>query len=148
MRGVFIGSEALAGGGLTRAALRWNYRRLFPDVYLPATATPSLRDRTLGAWLWSRRNGVVTGRAAAALHGARWVDSRIPIELIFRSGRPPSGIVARNERIDGDEVIQVDGMLVTATERTAFDLARHLPRDRVRQAFERRRYTPRLRRRS
>ena len=49
MRRVFIGSEALAGGGLTRAALRWNYRRLFPDVYVPCAISPSLRDRTLGA---------------------------------------------------------------------------------------------------
>ena len=66
MRRVVIGSEALAGGGLTRAALRWNYRRLFPDVYVPCAISPSLRDRTLGAWLWSGRNGVIAGRAAAA----------------------------------------------------------------------------------
>ena len=129
MRRVFIGSEALAGGGLTRAALRWNYRRLFPDVYVPCAISPSLRDRTLGAWLWSGRRGVIAGRAAAALHGARWVDRQTPIEMIFRCGRPPPGIIVRNERLDGDEVTQVDGLLVTTVQRTAFDLARHRPRN-------------------
>lgn len=129
MRQVFIGSETLARGGLTPAALRWNHRRLFPDVYVPAAITPSLHDRAFGAWLWSRRNGVIAGRAAAAMHGARWVDSNIPVELIFRCSRPPPGIVVRNERIDSDEVTQIGGLLVTSVLRTAFDLARHLPRN-------------------
>ncbi|MDY6998225.1 MAG: hypothetical protein SW019_16630 [Actinomycetota bacterium] len=131
MARVFIGSEALARGGLTRAALRWNYRRLFPDVYVAASETPSLRDRTVGAWLWSRRGGVVTGRAAAALHGARWVDRTVPVEMVFRCGRPPPGIVTRNERLDGDEVTEIAGLPVTTAQRTALDLARHLPLNRA-----------------
>ncbi len=131
MRKVFIGSEALAGGRLTRAQLRWNYRRIYPDVYVPADGTPSLRGRTTGAWLWTRRNGVIAGRAAAALHGARWVDDREPIEMIWKCGRPPPGIIARNERIDGDEVTQVAGVFVTTPPRTALDLARYLPRDQA-----------------
>ncbi|MCV7149920.1 type IV toxin-antitoxin system AbiEi family antitoxin [Mycolicibacterium pyrenivorans] len=126
---VFIGSEALARGALTRATLRWNYRRLYPDVYTSAPA--SLRVRTIGAWLWTRRNGIVTGRAAAALHGARWVDDRVPIEMIWKCGRPPPGVIARNERIAADEVTQIAGLLVTTPERTALDLARHLPRNRA-----------------
>lgn len=76
-----------------------------------------------------RRNGVIAGRAAAALHGALWVDADTPIEMIWRSGRPPSGIIVRNERIDVDEITNVDGMPVTSAARTAMDLARHLPRD-------------------
>ncbi|WP_275572201.1 hypothetical protein [Mycolicibacterium vanbaalenii] len=126
---VFIGSEALAAGALTRSALRWNYRRIFPDVYVPAASQLSLRDRTIAAWLWSGRGAVVAGAAAAALHGAKWVDAEVPIELIWRCGRPPPGVVVRNERIDGDEVTGVAGMLVTTPERTAFDLARHLRRN-------------------
>ncbi|MBX7435273.1 hypothetical protein JDV09_24695 [Mycobacterium sp. Y57] len=129
MREVFIGTEALARGRLTRASLRWNYRRLFPDVYVPAEAILTLRERTTGAWLWSGRNAIVTGRAAAALHGAKWVGRTVPIELIFRCGRPPPGIVARNERIDADEIAERAGLLVTTPQRTALDLARHLPRD-------------------
>jgi hypothetical protein len=129
MREVFVGSAALASCGLTRGRLRWNYRAIFPDVYIPKLLAPSLEQKALGAWLWSGRNGVVTGRAAAALHGALWVNATSPIEMIWRCGRPPSGIIVRDERIDADEIMQVGGLLVTTPERTAFDLARHLPRD-------------------
>lgn len=129
MRDVFIGSSALANGGLTRASLRWNYRPICPDVYQSKLVAPSLRLNTVGAWLWSGRNGIVAGRAASALHGAQWIDATTPIEMIWRCGRPPSGIVVRNERIDADDIVLVDGIPVTTPERTAFDLARHLPRD-------------------
>jgi hypothetical protein len=126
---VFIGSAALAGGGLTRGSLRWNYRTLFPDVYLSKLVTPSLEQKAIGAWLWSGRNGVIAGRAAAAIHGALWIDATTPIEMIWRCGRPPTGIVVRNERIDADQIVWVNGIPVTTPARTAFDLARHLPRD-------------------
>ena len=126
---VFVGSAALARGGLTRGRLRWNYRAIFPEIYVRKLVAPSLEQKTLGAWLWSGGNGVVTGRAAAAMHGALWVSAATPIEMIWRCGRPPSDIVVRNERIDADEIMQVRGLLVTTPDRTAFDLARHLPRD-------------------
>ncbi|MBB5162663.1 hypothetical protein [Mycobacterium sp. AZCC_0083] len=129
MRDVFIGSERLAQGVLTRGQLRWNYEAIFPDVYQPKDALPSLCPRIVGAWLWSGRNYVVAGRAAAALHGALWVDAATPIELIGCRGRPPRGIVVRNERIDPSELTVVDGMPVTCPARTALDLARHLRRD-------------------
>lgn len=129
MREVFIGSEALASGGLTRAQLRWNYRTMFPDIYFSKSVVPSLRLRTVGAWLWSRREGVIAGRAAATLHGALWVDATTPIEMIWRCGRPPAGIVVRTERIDAEDIMLVGGIPVTTPERTAFDIARHLPRN-------------------
>lgn len=129
MSEVFVGTEALGRGVLTRGKLRWNYRSIFPGVYAPKTVAQSLQRNTAGAWLWSGRNGVIAGRAAAALHGALWVDALTPIEMIGRNGRPPSGIVVRNERIDADEIVDVDQMAVTSHARTALDLARHLPRD-------------------
>jgi hypothetical protein len=129
MHEVFIGSEALAGGQLTRAQLRWNYRAIFPDIYHSRLVVPSLQQTTVGAWLWSGRDGVIAGRAAAALHGALWIDAATPIELNWRCGRPPAGIVVRTERIDADDIVMIRGMPVTTPERTAFDIARHLPRD-------------------
>ncbi|MBV5246724.1 hypothetical protein KUF57_24640 [Mycolicibacterium sp. PAM1] len=131
MRRPFVGSEALSSGALTRSALRWNYRRIFPDVYLPVDVRPTLYDLTVAAWLWSGRRGVIAGAAASALHGSRWVVPTVPIEMIWQNGRPPPGIVVRNERIDGDETCVRGGMLVTTPERTAFDLARHLRRDQA-----------------
>ncbi|MCV7259245.1 hypothetical protein [Mycobacterium shimoidei] len=126
---VFVGTEMLASGTLTKGQLRWNYNAIFPGIYVANAATPSLRRNTIGAWLWSGRNGVIAGRAAAALHGALWVNADTPIEMIWRSGRPPLGIVVRNERIEADEVVEVDGIPVTSPARTALDIARHLPRD-------------------
>ena len=114
MPDVFLGTTALAGGRLTRAKLRWNYKSIFPDVYVPRAAPPTLRLATVGAWLWSGRNGVIAGRAAAALHGALWVDAATPIEMVANKGkgRTPQGIVVRNERIHAAEIVEVDGMPV------------------------------------
>jgi hypothetical protein len=126
---IFIGTEMLGRGALTRGQLRWNYCAMFPDVYAPRATAPSLWRNTVGAWLWSGRIGVIAGRAAAALHGALWVDATTPIEMIWRSTRPPSGIVVRNERIEADEIVEVNKMPVTSPARTALDLARRLPRD-------------------
>ena len=128
MDGPFVGSEALARGALTRYELaRW-HRRLLPDVYLADSREPSLRDRTVAAWLWSRRRAVIAGVAAAALHGADWVDATIPVELIWDNGRPPAGLVVRNDRLHADEVTTVCGLPVTTKTRTAFDLGRYLER--------------------
>lgn len=129
MREIFVGSERLASGGLTRSQLRWNYSSIFPGVYLPKTAITDLRSRIAAAWLWSGRDGIIAGRAAASLHGAKWIESTTPIELIGGRDRSPNGIIMRNERIDADEVVEIGGMLVTSPARTALDLGRHLPRD-------------------
>lgn len=127
MNRVFIGSEALASGLVTRNDLRRHHLRIFPDVYAPPE--PTLRDRTTGAWLWSGRRAVIAGVAASAMHGASYVDADVPIELIWRNGRPPPGLVVRNETIADDEIQRIAGLPVTTPARTAFDLGRHLLRD-------------------
>ncbi|MEZ0367210.1 hypothetical protein ACAG26_26395 [Mycobacterium sp. pUA109] len=128
MMNLVIGSEALASGAVTRHELsRW-YHRLYPDVYAPNGQQASLRDRTVGAWLWSRRRGVVAGVAASALHGARWVDADTAIELIWHNGRPPPGITVCKDAVADDELSWACKLPVTTPARTAFDLARRLPR--------------------
>jgi hypothetical protein len=124
----FLGSEAVAEGTISRHRLG-RCRRIYPDVYLPADRpAPALRDRIGGAWLWSRRRGVIAGVAASALHGARWVDDDAVVEMLLRNGRPPIGVIARNETVADDELTLVGRLPVTTPARTAFDLARHLPR--------------------
>jgi len=125
---IILGSEAIASGEITRGQLRSRYRSIYRDVYEPREAKQSLRANTVGAWLWSRRQGVIAGRAASALHGARWVDEDTPVELLWANNRPPAGIITRRDRISDDEIVQVDGLPVATPQRTAFDLGRYLPR--------------------
>ena len=109
MREIFVGSEVLAAGGMTRARLRWNFRTIFPGIYMSKDVPPSLQQRTLGAWLWSGRDGVIAGRAAAAIHGALGVAATPPIEMNWQCGRPPRGVEVRNERIDSDDIVTIGG---------------------------------------
>jgi len=123
---VFIGTEAVARGTVTRHELaRW-YRPIFPNVYVPKGRELSPVDRAGGAWLWSKRTGIVTGVAASAVHGAEWVDD-VDIELLHNNTRPPEGIVARNERVAHDEFTS-EGLLLATPARTAFDLGRYFER--------------------
>lgn len=112
---------------MTRHHLRSRFVALYPDVYISADTevTPSLRARA--AWLWSGRRGVVARQSAAAVHGAKWVDSRKPAELLWSNRRPPRGIRAWSDRFEADEVEEINGMGVTTPARTALDLACRYP---------------------
>ncbi len=133
MQRVFVGSESVASGEVTKYQLRAHYQRVFPDVY--ARGPLSVEDLALAAFLWSRRRAVVTGVTASALHGAKWVDARkTPIELNYPNNKSPHGIVTRDETLLDDEVQTLHGLPVTTLPRTAFDLAR---RGTIRQAVAR-----------
>jgi hypothetical protein len=125
----FAGVEAIVGGRLTRSQLRWNYTAVYPGVYLRNGAERTIHVNAVAAWLWTGRSGVIAGRAAAALHGARWVDASTPIEIIAEHTRKRGGVIVREERIGADEITYVGELPVTTVTRTALDLARHLPRD-------------------
>lgn len=120
----FIGSEAIASGTLTRHELRSKYKTLLPNVYLDVQVDASLRDRAVAAWLWSHREGVVSGCAAAHLHGAKWIDADCDVELIWRNGRAPKGVVTRDDLLLPGEMETLCGLPVTTPTRTAFDLGR------------------------
>ena len=120
----FVGSEAMASGAVTRHELRRYYRAIAPNVYLDKRADPSLEQRTHAAWLWSGREAVVAGLAAATLHGAKWIDDDVPVELIWRNARAPDGVVTRADLLLENESTSLAGLTVTTPERTAFDLGR------------------------
>jgi hypothetical protein len=103
----FVGSEALKAGIVNRHQLRTHYRLLCPDVYLHKQIQPSLQQRIAAAWLWSARRAIIAGAAAAALHGAKWIDDDIAIELIYPNARAagrgdPPRRVARRRGADLD----------------------------------------------
>jgi hypothetical protein len=128
MREVFIGSETVRSGDLTPYQLRSRFRSIYPDVYLSEYATPSLRQRSEAAWLWSGRRSIIAGLAAAALHGSDWIDDGVPIELAWRNPHPPAGIITRDIKLADHEFTRVAGIPVTTPVRTAYDLGRLLPR--------------------
>jgi hypothetical protein len=110
---VFTGGDVLAAGELTRHELQRWYRPIFQGIYIPKRTAPTLRNRTVGAWLSSKEQAVMAGVAASALHGAQWVDDDNPIEMISRSVRPQRGLVVRNEALADDEITRVAGLPVT-----------------------------------
>jgi hypothetical protein len=124
---VFIGQEALAAGRVNRYGLAADHRRVLPGVYATKHLPLTLDDRIVAAWLWSQRRGVLSGLAAAALHGAKWVDISAPIEINVSHNKSPQGVIVRRDTLLEAEIAQIRGMAVTTVERTAFDLARQGP---------------------
>lgn len=109
----FIGTEAIKSGRLTPYQLRSRFAALLPDVYLLRGDEITAASRAKAAWLWSRREGVVAGQSAAALHGAKWVEGRLPAELLWQNRRPPPGIRTWSDRFADDEIQLVNGIYVT-----------------------------------
>lgn len=125
----FVGAEAISRGLLTRGQLRWNYSAVLPGVYLAKNAERTVFTNATAAWLWTGRTAIITGRAAAALHGAKWVEASTPIDVIAKHTRRRSGVVVHEERITDDEITLIGELPVTTPARTALDIARHLPRN-------------------
>lgn len=122
MEHIFIGSEAVAAGRVTKYDLRARHQRVLPDVYATRDMPLTLYDRTMAAWLWSRRKGVVSGLAAAALHRAKWVNDDAAIDLVLPKVRGPRGVQTHSDVLLAGECLELRGMLVTTAARTAFDL--------------------------
>ncbi|GAS97414.1 uncharacterized protein RMCC_4380 [Mycolicibacterium canariasense] len=123
----FVGSEAIAVGAVKKHQLRSGFRALLPNVYVGPDLTLTIAHRARAAWLWSHREGVIAGRTAAALHGARWVDDSAPVELVWRNARAPGGVRTSAMTLRTAQVCDVAGLPVTTPERTAFDLGRRTP---------------------
>jgi hypothetical protein len=124
----FVGTEALAAGAVTRHELATRYEVVYRNVYVPRGQALTPAQRAHAAWLWSRRQATVAGISAAAMHGAKWIDSRLPAELNQASQHKSKGIVLHNDTLSADEIDIVRGIAVTTAARTAFDLGRRYGR--------------------
>jgi len=125
----FVGSDAIVAGWLTPSQLRHRYHVLYRGVYVPNGHAVSLRDRIIGASL-ACPSAVITGIAASAMHGAKWVGPDVTVEIVAPVRRQ-AGLTVRRERLHDDEITQIAGIRVATPARAAFDLARHLPRDQA-----------------
>lgn len=120
------GSLAVADGLVTKGQLRGpRFRRLYPDVYLPAQLAPTLAMRSRGAHLLITGRGVLAGYSAAELLGARIAPRDADAEVMVRTDlRECRGLRVHREQPADDEVVAMDGLVTTSTIRTAYDLAR------------------------
>ncbi|MFE6924187.1 DUF559 domain-containing protein [Nocardia sp. NPDC057663] len=133
----FIGSWALAAGAVTRHELRHDFDRVAPDVYARKGIQLDVTGRAKAAVHWTKGEGVLVGRSAAALLGSAYVDADQPVEIALpRHRRPPPGITVIQAELTRGERCEVHGYPVTTPPRTAFDLARRLPRDQAIPALD------------
>ena len=120
----FVGTEALAESVVTRYQLRTRYDAVHRKMYVPKGHILTAADKGIAAWLWSRRDATLAGLSAAVMHGAKWIDARLPAEINRRSRDKTDGIVLHSDELFDDEISLVRGIPVTTAARTAFDLGR------------------------
>ena len=106
---------------MAKSALRTRYERVFPDVYVARGVALSADTAARAGWLWSGGRAVVAGRSAAAVLGAKWIDSE-PVELLHDNRSPVPGITVHGDRYAPDEVVEVAGIPTSTPARTALDL--------------------------
>jgi very-short-patch-repair endonuclease len=125
----FRGSHAVAASLLTPAMLRGpRFRRLFPDIYVPADADVDLELLSRAAYLLVAGRGALGGHSAAELLGASCAPLGAPAEVVLPHRiRPRPGLLVRQDELQPDELQVVGGVAVTTPERTAFDLGRRAP---------------------
>ncbi|WP_219414131.1 DUF559 domain-containing protein [Pseudonocardia nigra] len=128
LTGPFRGSTALAAGALTRGVLAGpRFRRIYPDVYVPAGLVVDLALLSRAAAVLVEPDGVLSGYSAAELLNASCGPKDAPAEVTvpaFRRAVPD--LLVHRGRVPSDDVVHVDGVPVTSPARTAFDLARWL----------------------
>ncbi len=128
LSGPFRGSFVVASGALTRGVLAGpRFRRLFPDIYVPARLEITLAVRAQAAWLLVEPAGAVSGWSAAELLGASSGPKEAPAEVtVQRFRRPLPGLLIHRESLSSDEVVRCCGATLTSPARTAYDLLRWL----------------------
>ncbi|HYH30720.1 MAG TPA: DUF559 domain-containing protein [Pseudonocardia sp.] len=124
----FRGSHAVAAGLLTRGVLRGpRFRRLFPDVYVPADVVVGLELLSRAAYLLVAGRGALGGHSAELL-GASCGPLGAPAEVVAPHRlRPHPLLRARQDEMPPDELRELDDLVVTTPVRTAFDLGRRAP---------------------
>jgi very-short-patch-repair endonuclease len=126
---IFVATEAIADGALTRRDLTRSYAKIHRNVYARAGIQLSALDRAYAAWLWSGRRGTLVGHSAAALLGSKYIPADLPAELVHSRRGVPKGITIRSMHIRDDELRTVNEIQCTTAARTAYDIGRSVPGD-------------------
>lgn len=126
-KGPFLGSAAVAGGWLTNYELRTAHRAVYRDVYLANDIELTALLRAQAASMFAGPDAVLTGLSAAAVHGTKWLDASAPAEVWRADRRAPPDLRVRAYSLAPQDVCISDGMKLTTSVRTAFDIGRLLP---------------------
>jgi very-short-patch-repair endonuclease len=126
---IFVGSEAMAAGLVTRQMLRTKYLKLHHNVYARKGVELTAVDKARAAWLWSRRTATVVGLSAAALHGTKHLPEDAPAELAHACQPSPPGILIHRGTLAADEICLRQSIDCTTPARTAYDIGRRVPGD-------------------
>ncbi len=115
---------------MSREQLRGQaWQRLHRDVFIHAGVPLTDRVRLEAARLAIPQGAVAIGPTAAWLHGVLDPHPDRPAPLLFARGwgaSAPRASGVRRARLtfDAEDVVEIDGILVTSADRTCFDLAR------------------------
>jgi hypothetical protein len=126
--GLFIGSQAVAAGVLTRKQLRSGpFRRLLQNVYADLSLVDDHQQRARAAALLMPPRAAIGGRSAAAWWGAPFSGVSDPVLVVVPRGCPwdgPRGVQVHKTDLSPRDVITVeDGLSITTPARTAWDIA-------------------------
>ena len=129
LSGPFRGTLAVARGLLTPGVVRGpRFRRLFPDVYVPAELDPDLALRARAAGVLVAGRGAVAGYAAAELLEASCGAPDAPVDVLVRGRYRCEGLWVHRDRFESVETVPLPGGgSVTTPDRTAYDLLRWAP---------------------
>jgi hypothetical protein len=131
LHGVFVGSHAIAEGGVTRKQLQAGlYRRLMQNVYADPGLTADHRLYARGAMLMMPSDAVLGGRSAAAWFGAPFASSSDPVLVVVPPDSPwrgPRGVRVHRRRLEPGEVVTLEDeegvVRLTTPLRTAWEVS-------------------------
>lgn len=125
--GVFIGSQAIAEGWLTRGQLRRRgYRRIVQGVYADPGLPFDHRLKSRGVALLLPEGAVIGGHSAAAWFGAPFASAGEPVTVLRTdhvSWKGPRGVRVHQTALRPDDRVAIDGVPLSSPLRTAWDVA-------------------------
>jgi len=104
---------------------------VYRNVYIARDIKLTALLKAEASWLWASGEAILVGVSAAAVHRTKWLDVKLPAELIRADRHSPPGIVIRSWSLRPDECQMVRGIRVTTPARTAYDVGCSFPAKRA-----------------
>ncbi|GGM92485.1 hypothetical protein GCM10009721_17700 [Terrabacter tumescens] len=139
--GVLTRTQLLASG-VSRETLRWrvgrDWRLLLPGIYVLQTGLPSEEQRLVAAQLFGGDGAWLAGSTAAALHGLRACQARLPIRVLVpapRRSRRVAWVDIRSTTLLGEPLVPRGSLRLGCLARAVVDAAVETPDERSARAL-------------